>query len=307
MGTRPLHPVFDLPVSHLKMLNDRTRTLRYFEALREMVRPDSVVVDVGTGSGVLALAAAKAGARHVYAFEMGRMADAAEALFAGNGMADRITVLRGNAFDLGLPERADILVSETIGREPLEQYALELSIDARERLLKPDGILIPYGLTIHATPVEIPADELDRVHFTETTTARLAEWYDMDFSPLATAVVPRVMFKPGRTVLNWPRLAAPAEVAHVDFARATDRFVEQSAVAKIDRPGTLNAVLVSFDLLLSPGSTFTTHPDHVSPDNSWKYTVELPEPVRVEPGAEVELTYRYRVPGKQSGVEISVR
>lgn len=50
----PLHPTFDLPISHLKMLNDRTRTQRYFDALQDLVRPDSVVVDVGTGSGVLA-------------------------------------------------------------------------------------------------------------------------------------------------------------------------------------------------------------------------------------------------------------
>ncbi|MEV7806697.1 class I SAM-dependent methyltransferase [Microbispora sp. NPDC088329] len=289
------------------MLNDRTRTQRYFEALRESVRPDSVVVDVGTGSGVLALAAAKAGARHVYAFEIGRMADAAEALFAGNGMADRITLLRGDAFELELPEAADILVSETIGREPLEQYALELSIDARERLLKPDGILIPHAMAIHATPVEIPADELDRIHFTEATTARLRQWYDIDFTPLATAPVPRVMFKPGRTVLGWPRLAAPVEVAFVDFARATERFVEQSGTAKVDRPGTVNGILVSFDLRLSPGSTFTTHPDRVSPDNSWKYTVILPEPVSVEPGAELDLTYRYRVPGRQPGVDLTIR
>jgi hypothetical protein len=206
-----------------------------------------------------------------------------------------------------LPEPADILVSETIGREPLEQFALELSIDARERLLKPDGVLVPNGLGVHVTPVEIAAEELDRLDFTPATAARYKEWYDIDFTALTKAPVQRVMFKQGGVVQSWPRLAAPAQVAHVDFARATEPFVEQTGLVKAERSGTINAAVISFDLFLSEHSTFTTHLDQVESDNSWKYAVELIEPLQVEAGSEVELTYRYRAPGKPSGVEVRVR
>ncbi|HXO08562.1 MAG TPA: 50S ribosomal protein L11 methyltransferase, partial [Solirubrobacteraceae bacterium] len=55
------------PVEHARMLHDDRRTTDYIAALREAVRPEDVVLDIGTGSGVLAIAAAQAGARHVYA------------------------------------------------------------------------------------------------------------------------------------------------------------------------------------------------------------------------------------------------
>ena len=68
------------------MLHDERRTGDYLAALAAAVRPSDVVLDIGTGSGVLAVAAAKAGARHVYAVEASDIADVAERVFAVNGV-----------------------------------------------------------------------------------------------------------------------------------------------------------------------------------------------------------------------------
>ena len=74
------------PVEHARMLHDERRTNDYLAALRAAVRPDDVVLDIGTGSGVLALAAARAGARCVYAIEASDIAEVAERVFAVNGV-----------------------------------------------------------------------------------------------------------------------------------------------------------------------------------------------------------------------------
>ena len=138
------------PVEHARMLHDDRRTRDYLAALAEAVRPGDVVLDIGTGSGVLAIAAARAGARRVYAVEASDIADVAERVFAANGVEDTVTLVRGWSRTIELPERADLLVAEIIGNEPLEEEILETTLDARRRLLKPDARLIPHALTLLA-------------------------------------------------------------------------------------------------------------------------------------------------------------
>jgi predicted RNA methylase len=81
------------PVEHACMLQDERRTGDYLAALAEAVRPGDVVLDIGTGSGVLAIAAARAGARRVYAVEASDIAEVAEQVFAANGVQDRVTLI----------------------------------------------------------------------------------------------------------------------------------------------------------------------------------------------------------------------
>ena len=76
---------FDSPIVHARMLNDRERTDCFIRAISQNIKAGDVVVDIGTGTGVLAMAAARAGAEHVYAIEAGEMAGLAEKLIAENG------------------------------------------------------------------------------------------------------------------------------------------------------------------------------------------------------------------------------
>jgi SAM-dependent methyltransferase len=147
------------PVEHARMLHDDRRTGDYLAALAAAVRPGDVVLDLGTGSGVLAVAAARAGARRVYAVEASDIAEVAERVFAANGVQDRITLVCGWSRRIELPERADLLVSEIIGNEPFEEEILETTLDARRRLLKPQARLIPHTFTLFARPLLIPDGE----------------------------------------------------------------------------------------------------------------------------------------------------
>ena len=78
------------PNIHLSMLDDRARTKGFCDALRFTVRPEDVVVDIGTGTGVLATCAAMAGARQVYAVESSGIAEVAARMFEANGVEERI-------------------------------------------------------------------------------------------------------------------------------------------------------------------------------------------------------------------------
>ncbi|KAH0458726.1 hypothetical protein IEQ34_011540 [Dendrobium chrysotoxum] len=137
------------------MLQDYVRTGTYFAAVIENCADFNgrIVVDVGAGSSILSLFAAKAGAKHVYAIEASEMADYACRLVAGNpSIGNRITVIKGKVEEVELPEKADILISEPMGTLLVNERMLESYIIARDRFLIPDGKMFPSIGRIHVAP-----------------------------------------------------------------------------------------------------------------------------------------------------------
>lgn len=135
---------------HFDMMADISRNNAYQRALEALVTPETIVLDVGTGSGLLSLMASRAGAKHVYAIEANAsIADKARNVIRGNGYADRITVITGmsNQVTVGgdslMPVQADLVVTETMGADLLSELMYNILHDARERLLKPNAIMIP--------------------------------------------------------------------------------------------------------------------------------------------------------------------
>jgi protein arginine N-methyltransferase 1 len=290
---------YDAPIQHIAMLNDRQRTAAYLEAIPEVVREGDVVVEIGTGSGILALAAARAGARHVYAIETGAIGRAAEAMFAANGFSDRITLIPGLSTRVSLPERADVFVSELVGNEALEERILELTLDTIQRFLKPDARFVPRWLRVYAAAVEIPAPVVAGHRFTEETGARWSDWYGgFDFSPLGRANPPstrRILFR-AQAPRDWIRASEPVLLADIDLASGHPALLEVEVHAAVEARAAVNGLVSWFDLGLSPGVEISTDPRRAPEDNHWLVPVwMLPEPVPVEPGET--LTLRYSYPG----------
>lgn len=141
-------------VEYARMLAEPVRAGAYLDALREAVRPGMVVADVGAGPGVLGVYAATLGARRVFLVEPDASVNAARALAAENGVADRVEVIRAASTEIELPERADVIVSDLRGVTPFHGRHLEAAGDMRRRLLAPGGICIPGRDRLHTALVE---------------------------------------------------------------------------------------------------------------------------------------------------------
>ena len=295
------------PSVHIEMLADRERTLAFIEVIRATVGPDDIVVDVGTGSGLLAIAAAQAGARHVYAVEATDIDAVAQRTFEANGVQDRITLLRGLSTEIELPERATVLVSEMIGNDALEERVLEVTLDARERLLTPDARLIPRGVGVGVILVELPADIRRAFALEAATVQTWALDYGIDFAPLREAAVGverSATSASTRTAAAWLPFAQAPDLVTIDLATFHDARAEGRATVRVDHDGTIDAALAYWDLELGAGQTITTEPAHAG-GTHWRTPVWcLFEPLRVEAGDEVEITYRYRVPGEGDGASV---
>jgi len=282
---------------HAVMLNDRARTSSYLTAIREGVRPGDVVVDIGTGTGILATAAAQAGARHVYAIEASSMGKVARSVFEANGVADRVTVVQGWSTTVTLPERADVLVSEIIGNAPLAEGVLEVTTDAVKRLLKPGARLVPSKLRICGLPVTVPRARQPKNAISSTALRNWRSWYDIDFSPLAAAPgssPDTVVVKP-QVARRWSALSGPIVLAEVDFQAMSDLVIDNSVTVAASAPGRLNGVLVYFELELGPTTVLSTAPAQASRDNHWLSGVWLvKEPLSLKVRDRFAVSYRYR-------------
>ena len=152
---------------HRAMLNDEVRLRGYWQGLKAVVRPGDVVIDAGSGTGVLAVMAALAGAARVYAIERTDMAQVIPQVAADSGVADRVTVVRGDVGTVQLPEKARVMVTETFGHFAVAEGMMEDVLACADRNMGPDRVIVPGAFTLHLAPMPTaPADLLGafRVH-----------------------------------------------------------------------------------------------------------------------------------------------
>lgn len=138
-----------------EMLSDHVRMDAYFRAVFENKHhfEGKAVLDVGTGSGILAIWSAQAGARKVYAVEATKMADHARELVKANRLQDVVEVIEGSMEDVTLPEKVDLIISEWMGYFLLRESMFDSVICARDRWLKPDGVMYPSHARMWVAPV----------------------------------------------------------------------------------------------------------------------------------------------------------
>ena len=296
------------PVEHARMLHDDRRTSDYLAALAEAVQPGDVVLDIGTGSGVLAIAAARAGARHVYAVEASDIAEVAERVFAANNMEDRITLVAGWSRHVDLPEPADLLVAELIGNEPFEEEILETTLDARRRLLKPNARLIPQALSLLARPLLLPENEARQRALGRESVERWRGLYGIDFEPLVDAAAAGPVNSPteAEVAATWLPIGPPVALALLDLTAFDAATVRAAADLALDSPGAVNAVAVTFRADLYGAIAHTLDP-WTRPTSSWATSVwVLPDPLYVGPGAALRVHYNRRVRGIPDGLTCEV-
>ena len=114
-----------------------------------------MVLDVGTGSGILSIWAAQAGAKKVYAVEATAMAVHARAMVKSNGLSDVIEVIQNSVEEADIPEKVDIIISEWMGYFLLRESMFDSVIVARDKYLKPGGAMYPSHAEMLLAPMTV--------------------------------------------------------------------------------------------------------------------------------------------------------
>ncbi|MGC5289723.1 50S ribosomal protein L11 methyltransferase [Micromonospora sp. DT231] len=272
-----------VPRWHFSMMNDAARNAAYADAIASVVGPGKLVLDIGTGSGLLALLSARAGADYVVSCEAEPVVAAvARQIVAENGYEERIAVLAKPSTDLvvgtDLPARADVLVTEIFDCALLGEGVLPTMEHARREMLAPGGTILPYGARLWGMLVE-SRELYGRNHVGEVCDFDLSAFEQ--FRSLE-------YFSTYLDGYRHRRLTEPFPIADFDFG---DEVVTDSyqVSTPISRGGIGHAVIMWFELYLCPGISLSNGPDQ--PGSHWRQAVQtLPSPVEYAAGDRIDLT-----------------
>lgn len=192
---------------HQEMIKDRVRTETYREAImrHQSFIAGKVVVDVGCGTGILSIFCAQAGAKRVYAVDASDIALQANEVVKANNLSDVIIVLHGRVEDVEIDEEVDVIISEWMGYMLLYESMLGSVITARDRWLKPGGLILPSSATLYIAPVTHTDRYSDSVDFWRNV-------YGIDMSAMLSLAKqcafeePAVETITGENVLTWPHV-----------------------------------------------------------------------------------------------------
>jgi len=231
---------------HRRMIGDPHRVDAYERAIRALVRPGDVVLDVGAGTGLLSLLAARRGAL-VHAVESMPIAGVIERLANDNGLRDRVAIHRVDVRELTLDAPVDLVVSDFMGRFVADDFMLD-AMAAAIRWLKPGGRVVPSEIALRLAPVE-----LGHLAALDVFEAPIAGLDLRALAPVAEASTYPVTLDPGAV------LAPAALHANVRPGDGAAAFTGEHTFT-VTRAGRLRGLAGWFDATLAPGVVLGTGP-----------------------------------------------
>lgn len=270
-----------VPMWHVPMMNDKFRNDAYFAALQNAVTPATHVLEIGTGSGLLAMMSARLGARKVTTCEaVTDIAETAKDIVAANGFSPPVTVVPKMSTKMivgkDIEDRADLLVSEILSSEFLGEGVLSSIEDAKRRLLKPGARIIPARGSIQFALFGGADIEKNLC---------VNEVYGFDLNKF-NSLVPRKQYI-SRNDLNIELLTDDTSAFFFDFA-GTDRFpAENQKIIEVpvSKGGRCCGIIQWIRLEMDDTTVFENHPLVKNTASGWQHCAYVfPTPLDVLPG-----------------------
>lgn len=260
------------------MTLDARRNAAYLQAMQQVITPDSVVLDLGAGLGIFGLLAAQLGAKRVYMVEPEDIVSVTKQIVKVNGYSDRIQCLQGKIEEIDLPEPVDVIISVFTGNFLLSEDLLPSLFYARDKYLKPSGVLIPSVAVMEAAPVSLPTFYEREIEIWSKPHLNL------DHSPVRSYVNQSLFFY--RQALDPTQyLAEPEKLMALDFYQADDTHCQSQVQHKMTRSGICHGWMGWFKILL--GDQWLSTAPH-EPLLHWSSAfMPIDPPVAVEVGEAV--------------------
>jgi hypothetical protein len=262
------------------MIRDTIRMDAYARALASSVDVDSIVLDIGAGTGIFSLLAGNAGARRVYMVESnGGALQIARELVAANGFGDRTTVLHSLSTDISLPEPATLVISDLRGSLPYYANNISSVIDARTRHLHPGGRLIALRDSLHAALIS------DHALYAELAAPWREDCYGIDASAVwSYASHQRV----SRNIAADSVVTDAIQLAELDYTAVDDLNLDGEGRWVMESECLIHGFALWFDSQLTPDIGFSNRPGNMQTVYGQVFFPFL-RPLRVRRGQSIVL------------------
>ncbi|KAJ3866690.1 S-adenosyl-L-methionine-dependent methyltransferase [Lentinula novae-zelandiae] len=228
---------------HEEMLKDSVRTGSYRSAIinNPHLFKGKTVLDVGCGTGILSMFAAKAGASHVVGIDMSNIIDQAQKIIDANGFSKTITLVKGKLEESDLPiKQFDIIISEWMGYFLLYESMLDTVLLARDQYLKPGGLIFPDNATMYLAAIEDQDYKEEKINFWDNV-------YGFDYSCIKDIALREPLVD---TVDLKSVVTDPCMIKHIDLltAKKEDLTFEVPFTLRATRNDYAHAFLAWFDI-----------------------------------------------------------
>jgi protein arginine N-methyltransferase 1 len=268
-----------------KMIDSDLRMGCYAGALRAAIVPGCTVIDIGASFGMFPILACRYGAGRVIAIEPDPSVELIGPLAQANGCADRIEIVRGVSSELQLDDPADVLISDLRGILPLFQSHIPMIRDARARLLKPGGALLPQKDTLHAALVRSA-----RVYRTISH-----PWMHNDYGVDLSLGLPLVANCITKAELTGADMAsAPVFLAELDYRSIEAPDLDATVSLIVDNAGPVHGIAAWFDAEIAPGFSFSNAPREPTQVYGQMF-FPFERPMELAAGSSVEVRLRARL------------